>query len=146
MPTLASYLTDPSRRDRVLDDCMRLVDEEVGAKGGLSGIGIKAAFAIVKKIKPGFVRGAMNAMLDDFARNLDPLFQEHLAKGGSLVDHFVDKKGTVAEALLSITDGRAQRASSGTAKGAYERLRPTAKKHVEEAVPRLARMIEQHVR
>lgn len=146
MPTLAQYLTDPSKRDRVLDDCMRLVDEEVDSKGGLSGMGIKTAYAIVKKIKPGFVRNAMNAMLDDFAKNLDPLFQEHLAKGGSLVDHFVGKKGTVAEALLSITDARAQRAGSGTAKSAYDKLRPTGKKHVEEAVPRLARMIEQHVR
>jgi len=146
MPTLASYLTDPSKRDRVLDDCVRMIDEEVGDKGGLSGMGIKTAYAIVKKIKPGFVRNAMNGMLDDFAKNLDPLFQQHLGKGGSLVDHFVANKGAVAEALLAITDGRAQRATSGTAKSAYEKLRPTGKKHVEEAVPRLARMIEQHVR
>src|SRR6185503_20397617 len=94
MPTLASYLTDPAKRDKVLDDCVRLVDDEVGDKGGLSGMGIKAAYAIVKKIKPGFVRNAMNGMLDDFAKNLDPIFQEHLAKGsGSLVDHMVSKKG-----------------------------------------------------
>jgi hypothetical protein len=147
MPTLASYLTEPSKRDRVLDDCVRMIDEEVDSKGGLSGMGIKTAYAIVKRIKPGFVRGAMNAMLDDFVNNLDPIFQEHLAKGsGSLVDHFVSKKGAVAEALLSITDGRAQRAGSGTAKSAYEKLRPTGKKHVEEAVPRLARMIDQHAR
>ena len=146
MPTLAHYLTDPSKRDRVLEDCVRLVDEEVDSKGGLSGMGIKTAYAIVKRIKPGFVRNAMNGMLDDFAKNLDPIFQEHLSKGGSLVDHFVAKKGDVAEALLAITDERAKRATNNTAKGAYEKLRPTGKKHVEEAVPRLARMIEQQTR
>lgn len=146
MPTLASYLTDPSRRDRVLDDCVRMVDEEVADKGGFTGIAVKAAYAVVKRIKPGFVRGALNGMLDDFAQNLDPLFQDHLTKGGSLEQTFVGRKGEVAEALLAITDGRAKRASSGTAKAAYEKLRPSGKKHVEEAVPRLARMIEQHVR
>jgi len=146
MPTLASYLTEPSKRQRVLDDCVRMVDEEVSSKGGLTGMAVKAAYGVVKRIKPGFVRGALDSMLDDFANNLDPIFQEHLAKGGSLVDHFVSKKGDVAEALLTITDGRAQRAKGGAAKGAYEKLRPTGKKHVEEAVPRLARMIEQQVR
>jgi len=55
-------------------------------------------------------------------------------------------KGDVAEALLSITDERAKRATNNTAKAAYEKLRPTGKKHVEEAVPRLARMIEQHTK
>jgi uncharacterized protein DUF6918 len=147
MPTLASFLTDPSRRERVLDDCVRLVDEEVDSKGGLSGIGIKTAYAVVKRIKPGFVRGALNAMLDDFSARLDPLFQDHLKAGsGSVVDLFTRRKGDVAEALLSITDDRARRSSNGAAKSAYEKLRPTGKKHVEEAVPRLARMIETHTR
>ena len=146
MPTLASYLTEPSKRQHVLDDCVRMVDEEVASKGGLTGMAVKAAYGVVKRIKPGFVRNALDAMLDDFANNLDPMFQEHLAQGGSLVDLFVGKKGQVAEALLSITDGRAQRAKGGAAKSAYEKLRPTGKKHVEEAVPRLARMIEQQVR
>ena len=146
MPTLASYLTEPSRRDRVLEDCVRMVDEEVDSKGGLTGIAIKTAYGLVKRIKPGFVRRALDGMLDDFAQNLDPIFQEHLAKGGSLVDHFVAHKDGVAEALLSITDGRAKRATNATAKSAYGKLRPSGKKHVEDAVPRLARMIEQHAR
>ena len=147
MPTLASFLTDPSRRERVLDDCVRLVDEEVDSKGGLSGMGIKTCYGLVKRIKPGFVRGALNAMLDDFSARLDPLFQEHLAAGkGSLSDHFNRRKGDVAEALLSITDDRARRSTNGVAKSAYEKLRPTGKKHVEDAVPRLGRMLELHTR
>lgn len=147
MPTLASFLTDPARRDRVLDDCVRLVDEEVASKGGLSGMGIKMAYGVVKGIKPGFVRGAVDAMLDDFSTRLDPLYQEHISSGqGSLADHFVRRKNDVAEALLSITDDRAKRSKNGVARSAYEKLRPAGKKHVEEAVPRLGRMIESHTR
>jgi hypothetical protein len=29
-------------------------------------------------------------------------------------------------------------------KGTYERLRPTAKKHVEQALPRLGKLVEKH--
>lgn len=145
MPSLASYLTDPSRRDRVLDDCVQLVDEEVDSKGGFTGMGIKTAYGLVKRIKPGFVRGALDAMLDDFSRRLDPMFQESQGKG-SIVDYFAGRKGDVAEALLAITDERARRSGNGVAKSAYEKLRPSGKKHVEEAVPRLARMIERHTK
>src|SRR5687768_853322 len=144
MPSLHSHLTDPSRRDRVLDDCVRLVDEEVDSKGGLTGMAVKTAYAMVKKIKPGFVRRALDGMLDDFASRLDPFYQEALQKGAAVEPHFLSRRTDVADALLSITDERASRSDNGVAKGAYQRLRPTGKKHVEEAVPRLARLIDRH--
>jgi hypothetical protein len=50
----------------------------------------------------------------------------------------------VSEALLAITDGRAQRAKNQAVKGTYEKLRPTAKKHVEAAVPRIGRLVAKH--
>jgi hypothetical protein len=146
MPTLHEHLTDPSKRDRVLDDCVRLVDEEVDSKGGLTGVAVKTAYALVKKIKPGFVRGAVDAMLDDFSKRLDPFYQEALQKGAAVEGHLTARRSDVADALLSITDDRAGRSSNGVAKSAYQRLRPTGKKHVEEAVPRLARMIDKHSR
>ena len=54
--------------------------------------------------------------------------------------------GAIAEALLGITDDRAARAPGGVVKKSYEKLRPTAKKHVEEAVPGVARLIDKHTR
>ena len=44
----------------------------------------------------------------------------------------------------SISDERAARAKNQAAKKAYEKLRPTGKKNVEAAVPRLAAMVEKH--
>ena len=44
----------------------------------------------------------------------------------------------------SITDEKAKRAKSGMIKGTYDKLRSSAKKNVEAAVPRLAAMIEKH--
>ena len=50
----------------------------------------------------------------------------------------------VADALLTITDDKAKRSKSGMVKGTYEKLRGSAKKNVEAAVPRIGAMIEKH--
>ncbi len=143
--TLPEILTEATRRKSVITDCVLLIDEEVSKKGGLSGIAIKGAFAIVKAVKPGFLAEAVDHMLDDFAARLDPFYQgQQKAAGRSLPSYFGEHSGSVAEALLGITDQRAQRAQNQTLKKTYEKLRPTAKKHVEEAVPGIARLIEKH--
>jgi hypothetical protein len=81
-------------------------------------------------------------MLDDFATRLDPLYQQAKSKSEPVSVYFASRPAEVAEALLQITDARAQRANNQGLKTAYEKLRPTAKKHVEAAVPRIGRLIE----
>ena len=58
--------------------------------------------------------------------------------------HFNARPGEVAEALLAITDERAQRTKNQVLKTAYEKLRPAGKKHVEAAVPRISRLIDKY--
>ena len=144
-PTLPEILTESTRRKSVIADCVLLIEEEVSKKGGLSGIAIKGAFAIVKAVKPGFIAEAVDHMLDDFSARLDPMYQaQRQAAGRSLPSYFGEHSSAVAEALLGITDQRSQRAHNQTLKKTYEKLRPTAKKHVEEAVPGIARLIEKY--
>jgi hypothetical protein len=50
----------------------------------------------------------------------------------------------VADALLAITDRRAENAQRQVIKSMYEKLRPTAKKHVEAAAPRLGDLVDKH--
>jgi hypothetical protein len=149
--TLTEHLGASERRPRVIQDCVFLIEEEVKRKSGLSGIAIKAAFATVKTVKPGFIAEAVDTLLDDFARRLDPFFQRHrsgtdaaAAPGRALPDFFIGESAAIADALLGITDERAQRAKHAMVKKSYEKLRPSAKKHVEEAVPAIGRLIEKH--
>lgn len=146
MPTLSEVITAPTKRPEVIRDCGFLIDEEVKKKGGLSGAAIKMAFAAVKAVKPGFIPEAIDHMLDDFARRLEPFYDsfKQAAPARSLTDHFNSQSPAVADALLGITDDRAARAKNPTIKKTYEKLRPSAKKHVEEAVPGIARLIEKH--
>jgi hypothetical protein len=144
MPSLKDSLLDESKKSAVVDDCLQLIDQEVADKSGLSGLAIKAGYGVVKGIKPGFVKQAVTDLLPDFATALDPLYQEAKTKNVAVSDYMVQNTSRVADALLAITDEKAKKSKSGAVKGTYEKLRGSAKKNVEQAVPRLGQMIEKH--
>jgi len=132
------------KREQVISDACHVLDEEVSDKGGLSGLAIKGAYGLVKGIRPGFIRDVVDALLDDFLGCLDPLFQEALTRGVRPSAHLQANAGRVADALLAITDQRAARAERAVIRSTYEKLRPTAKKHVEAAAPRLGALLDRH--
>ena len=144
MASLPETLTNPDKKDKVVEDCLALIDAEVGDKGGLSGLAIKAGYGVVKGIKPGFIKQAVNDLLPEFATALDPIYQEAKSKEKPVSEYFRDNSTRVADALLAITDAKAQKSKSGAVKGTYDKLRGTAKKNVEAAVPRLGKMVEKH--
>ncbi len=145
MPTLQDILNDPSRRTAVVDDCAQLVDDEVGAKGGLSGMAIKGVYMLVKKIKPGFIRGVVDHLLDAFVAELEPFYKDFLAAGGGNLQLFLQARAAaVASALLQVTDRRIDRADNGTIRSGYAKLRPSAAKHVETAVPGIGRILSKY--
>ena len=144
MSTLTEILLAPGNRPKVVVDCVRLIDEEVDSKGGLTGLAVKGAYALVKAVKPGFVSEAVDGMLDDFVKRLEPFYAAAQAKNEPIGPALNARSGEVSEALLAISDERAQRAKHNGLKKAYEKLRPTGKKHVEAAVPRVGRLIAKY--
>lgn len=144
MSKLSDVLTDPERKGQVVEDCIGIIDAEVGDKGGLGGMAIKAGYKAVQGVKPGFVKKVVSDLLPEFADAVDPMFQEAVDQEKGIRDHFVAHKSRVADALLAITDGKAARSQNRLVKGTYERLRGQAKKNVEAAVPRLGGLIEKH--
>jgi hypothetical protein len=141
--TLKQVLLAPERRESVVADLQGLIDHEVGAKSGMSGLAIKGSFAVVKKVKSGFVPHAINQMLPEFANRLQPYYAKYdPSAGGSLSDYLVANESAVADVLLAVADGRARRAKHETVKRAYQKMRPQAKKHVEHALPALGTLIE----
>ncbi len=127
----------------MIRDCEQIINDEVASKG-LAGIPLKAAYAVVKAVKPGFVPEVIDGLLDDFADRLDPLYQAAKANNQSVEGYFATHAGEAAEALLGITDQRAQKSQNHVVKTGYQKLRPTAKKHTEAAIPRVGRMIAKY--
>jgi hypothetical protein len=142
--SLGDVINDPTKRPAIVADCCALIDEEVAAKGGLSGLAVKAGYAAVKGVKPGFIREVVEKLLPEFATHLDPMWDEG-KKTGNATAFFQSNRSRVADALLAVTDERSKHAKSSVVRGTYEKLRGSAKKNVEEAVPRLARLLTKHV-
>ncbi len=144
MPSLPEVLNSPDKKEVVVDDCMSLIDAEVGDKGGISGLALKAGYGAVKGIKPGFVRQVVSDLLPEFAKALDPFHQEAIEKNKKPSEYFPANGPRVADALLAITDARAKNAKSGVVRSTYDKLRGSAKKNVEAALPRLGKLVEKH--
>ena len=143
MAVLGDIISDALRRRSVVRDAAMLLDEEVASKGGVSGLAVKAAFALVKKVKPGIIAETIDALLPEFAAAMDPILARRDEKIG-IVAFVLSREGEVVNALLGVTDKRAQRTSHKTLLGAYRQLRPTAEKQVAAGLPRLSRLIEKH--
>ncbi len=139
---LRETLTIAGKMQEVVADCVNLVDEEVASKKGVSSIPVKTGYRLVRSIKPGFVAMATERLLPDFAEALDPLWAAGLSSGDP-ARHLVGHGSEAAEALLLVTDERIDQASAPV-RGAYNRLRSTAKRHVEAAMPRLAELLHKH--
>ncbi len=145
MPSLPDLLLRPEVRRLVIDGCVAVVEREVASKRGLGGTAIKAGFAVVSKVKPGFVREVVSNLLPDFTVALDPMYGEAARECGeadesAVADSFVRRvereRARAAEALLGVTDRKIENARPGLQK-AYARLRPSAREHVEAALPSL---------
>ncbi len=145
MANLSDVLNDDSKKNQIVDECVVLLDAEVSDKGGISGFAIKAGYGAVKGIRPGFVRHVVSDLLPEFANGLSPLIAEAQDKGSAIGKYLEQNASRVADALLAITDAKAQRAKNAVVKGAYDKLRGMAKKNVESAVPRLGKLVEKHV-
>lgn len=145
MAELEAVLTDESKRAQVVDDCLRLVDEEVADKKGLSGMALKTGYKAVKGFRPGFLRNVVHDLVPEFARALEPIYQEAKASGQPVGEHLSANAGRVADALLGITDAKADKSTNRVVNGTYQKLRSTAKTHVQAAVPRLGALIQKYV-
>lgn len=141
--SLTAALADSEKRNQVIDDCVKLVDDEVSRKKGLGGMVIKTGYKAVKGIKPGFIRNVVDKLFGEWAQKLDPIWDEAVA-AGTPRKHFESQRSRVAEALLSVTDDKSKNAENGLVRSTYGKLRPSAKQHVEEAVPALAVLLEKH--
>jgi hypothetical protein len=145
--TLAQYVAVEPPRAALVAACARLVDEEVRAKSGFSGIAIKGAYAAVKAIKPGFVEDVIDALFDEWVGKMEGHFTRWRAGGqGGFASFVAARAEDVAEDLLAVTDGRAKTTKHRAAAGFYDKLRPAAKKNVAAAVPKLGGLMEPHIK
>ena len=143
MPTLVEQLGKEPRRDQVVHDCVELIDAQVKKQGFI----IKGAYSTIKAIKKGFVQETVDSMLDEWLTEIQPHYEKwEVTKSSPLTDFMIARGDDIAEDLLKVTDRRAEKTSHTTAKKMYGKMRDGAKRHVIEAIPDLAKMLEKNLK
>ncbi|MEH1939014.1 MAG: hypothetical protein V7L01_02185 [Nostoc sp.] len=137
---LSDGLLNPTKKAMVINDCCNMIEGQLASKSGMSGIALKTAFAALKGVKPGYIPYVVEQILPQCFTALDPIWNEGVEKGNP-VEHLSANRSHTADALLGVTDARVQSTKRQIVRGTYEKLRGSAKKHVEEAVPDLAKLI-----
>ena len=143
MAKLTKNLPLPKRRGEIIAACCQLLDQEVAKKSGFSGFAIKTGYGILKAVKPGIVSEAVSQLFDDFISALDPFHADfEKTSSASFGTHLMNRSRAVSEALLAITDRRAEESASTVLKGGYYKLRPLAVDNVQQAIPGVANLID----
>ena len=143
MSQLAAALADPVRRAAVVRDAAALVESEVASKRGLRAMALKGGFKAFRAIQPGMMARVVSKLLPHFVPVIDPIWVE--AQGQSDPKRWMTSQDQrVADALLDVTDGLAQRAKNRVMIRIYKSLRGQARGHVIAAVPGLADLLGHH--
>jgi hypothetical protein len=143
--TLQEILLTPENKPHVVDDCCKLIDNEVADKSGISGTALKLAYKTVNAVASGHVRHMVQSLLPQIAEQLDPYWADFNASGGGSFGDYLAKRGPeVSEALLSVTDARAAASKRATIIKAYNSVRKGAVKHVETALPQVGDLVTKY--
>jgi len=145
MSSLSEALLAADRRPRVVTDLVSVIDAEVKDKKGIGGVAVKGAYAAVRKVNPTIAADATNRMLPQVAQALQPFWDDFGAAGAADFGAYLAGRGSeAADALLAVTDARAAATEREPLRRAYNGLRGKAKGHVEQALPRLGKVVQQH--
>ena len=140
---LVDILLNENNRENCVNDCVKLIDEQVATASGLGGLALKAAYSTVKGIRADYCAQVVDQLLPQISIALDPIWTEGV-NNGNPVEYLSQRKSQVADELLQIRDKKVENSTRAIVKGAYAKLRPSAKNYVEKGVPDLAEIINKH--
>jgi hypothetical protein len=147
MGALTDRLLETGTRPKVVTDCVALVDGEVAAKKGVTGMVIKTGYKAFKALKPTIVKEAVEHLLDDFVKVIDGHYGEFAESGGSSFERFAVSRDTrIANDLLGITDAIIDKSDKTALKKIYHGLRKVAERNVAQAVPAIGRLVDKYMR
>ena len=145
--TLQEILLAPDTKPQVVKDCCALIDSEVAGKSGISGTAVKLAYKTVSAFASGYVRHTVESLLPQIVEKLQPFWEDFNASGSSGFGDYLAKRGDeVSEALLSVTDTRAEKSSRATVIKAYRSVRGGASKHIQTALPQVGELVAKYAR
>ncbi len=137
---LRETIQDQTVRASIAKDFTLLIDEQLAAKSGFSGLALKATYGVVKSVGPNYIPEAIERLLPATFAALEPMWNEGM-QAGDPVKHLTENQSYTADMILSITDAKIEKAGNKIVRSSYKKLRQSVKSDVEAAVPGLAKII-----
>jgi len=137
---LRDQVKDEETQVSIAADCAQLMDKQVAAKTGISGLALKTAYKALKGIGPGYIPRALKSLVPQALDALDPMWSAGL-QAGDPVDHLSQNPSETADVLLSVTDNKLSNAKNKIVIATYKKVRKSIKGDVEAAVPGLAEIL-----
>jgi hypothetical protein len=143
--TLQEILLASDTQPQVTADCLKLIEQEVSAKSGVSGTAVKLAYKTASAFASGYLQSTVESLVPDMADRLQPYWADFAGSGAAeFGDYLVKRSDEVSEALLSVTDARAEVSQRPTILKAYRAVRGGAAKHVAAALPNLGSLVQKY--
>jgi len=140
--TLQEILLAPDTKPSVQSDCYTLIQQEVSELSGISGTAVKVAYKTVTTFAAGHVQVMIESLLPRMVEQLEPFWTDFGTAGGADFGDYLSKRGgEVADALLVVTDERAESSERPTLIRAYRSVRGGAAKHIQAALPRVGDLV-----
>lgn len=137
---LSEQITDQQIRLNIAQDCVKLMEDQVEAKTGITGIAFKTLYKGIKSISPDYAQRAIFGLIPSVSEAVNPLWDEGKEKGNP-VSYLQNNQALTANTILSVTDKRIQNATNKIVKISYEKIRQSLQDEIEQAVPRLAEIL-----
>jgi len=143
--TLQDILLAPDTQPHVVDDCQKLIEQEVSAMSGVSGTAVKVAYKTAHSLAPGYLRSKVEQLVPELVVQLEPFWADFCASGSSGFGDYLVKRGDeVSEALLSVSDAHGAQSNRPIIVKAYKAVRPSAAKHITAALPNLGALVQKY--
>jgi len=141
--TLRDILTAPEIQPDAVKAGITLVDDQISDKSGISGTAVKLAYKTITTFSPDHIHYMVEVLLPSMAEKLQPYWEDFQAAGGGVFGDYLAARGEeVSEALLAITDARAEASDRPMVVKAYKSVRGGAAKNVQAALPDLGALIQ----
>jgi hypothetical protein len=143
--TLQEILLAPETQPHVVDDCQKLIEQELSTKSGVSGTAVKLAYKTANSFAPGYMRSKVEQLVPEMVVQLEPFWADFIASGSAGFGDYLVKRGDeVSQALLSVTDAHAAQSNRPAIVKAYNAVRGSAAKHITAALPNLGTLVQKY--
>lgn len=137
---LSEQIQEQEIRLNIAQDCVELMEAQVKAKTGITGILFKTLYKGIKSISPNYAQKAIFGLIPAISQAMNPLWDDGIKKGNP-VTYLQSNPTLTANTILSVTDERIKKTDNKIIKISYDKVRNSLQDEIEQVVPQLAEIL-----